>query len=94
MTDVGPAPTGSSLIDRVKAIILSPNTEWPRIDAEPSTISDIYRSHVLPLAAIGPVALFIGGQAFGFGAFGISYRPSLMSEIGRASCRERVLMPV
>ena len=81
MTDVGPAPTGSSLIDRAKAIILSPNTEWPRIDAEPSTISDIYRSHVLPLAAIGPVALFIGGQAFGFGAFGISYRPSLMSGI-------------
>ncbi len=82
MASIGPAPAGSGLVDRVKNILLSPKAEWPRIDAEPSTIGDVYKSHVLPLAAIGPVASFIGGQIFGHGAFGITYKPSLMAGLG------------
>ncbi|UVO52745.1 Yip1 family protein [Sphingomonas sp. SUN039] len=81
MSDLGPGPAGNSLIGRVKNILLTPKTEWPRIDAEPSTIADIYKSHVIPLAAIGPVASLIGGQMFGHGAFGIVYRPTLLSSI-------------
>ncbi len=82
MSDIGPAPAGNRLIERVKAILLSPKTEWPRIDAEPSTIADIYKSHVIPVAAIGPVASFIGGQIFGHGAFGINFKPSLVAGLG------------
>ena len=82
MSDIGPARTGTGLLDRVKAILLAPGAEWLRIDAESSTITDIYKSHVIPLAAIGPVASFIGGQAFGHGAFGISFKPSLMAGLG------------
>lgn len=72
------------LIERIKAIILKPKEEWPKIEAEQTSQSDILRNYVLPLAAIGPVATFIGGQVFGYGAFGFSYRPSLMSGISTA----------
>lgn len=63
---------------RAKAIILTPKDEWPKIAAEPSTQNDILMRYVLPLAAIGPIATFIGGQLFGFGGFGFTYRPSII----------------
>jgi hypothetical protein len=84
MSDLGPAPAGNGLVDRVKSILLAPKVEWPRIDAEPTTIADIYKGHVIPLAAIGPVASLIGGQVFGLGAFGIVYRPTFLSAIATA----------
>jgi hypothetical protein len=78
-------PTGtSSLVERAKNIILQPNAEWPRIDAEPTTIADIYKKYVIILAAIGPIAMLVGQQLFGFRAFGIVYKPSLTSSITQA----------
>ena len=74
----------ASLIDRAKAIILKPKEEWPVIAAEPKTQGDILRGYVLPLAAIGPVASFIGGQIFGYGAFGYSYKPGIVGALGTA----------
>ncbi|WP_326525847.1 Yip1 family protein [Sphingomonas sp.] len=66
------------MIDRIKNILLSPKTEWPKIDAEPMTEKGIFLSWVLPLAAIGPVAGLIGQQLLGGGSFmGISWKPSL-----------------
>ena len=35
----------------------------------------------MPLAAIGAVAGLIDGQVFGYGAFGISYRPALAAGV-------------
>lgn len=81
---IGQGSGESPLAARVKRILLQPRDEWPRIAGEASTIGDIYRAHVLPLAAIGPVAGLIGGQLFGVGAFGITYRPSLLAGIGGA----------
>lgn len=75
---------GNPLIDRAKNILLKPNEEWPRIELEPLTIQDILLRYVLPLAAIGPVASFIGGQVFGYGALGFTYRPSLLSSLSSA----------
>jgi hypothetical protein len=69
---------------RAKAIILTPKDEWPKIAAETTSQSDILTRYVLPLAAIGPLATFIGGQVFGYGAFGFSYHPSLMSGLTTA----------
>ncbi len=83
-TSFDPGPQVTGLINRAKAIILTPKDEWPKIAASPESIGDIYRSWVLPLAAIGPVAQFIGGALFGYGAFGFSYKPSLMSALGTA----------
>lgn len=77
-------PERTALVDRAKAIILTPKDEWPRIAAEPTTQADILKSWVLPLAAIGPVARLIGEQVFGYGAFGFSYKPSLASSLASA----------
>ncbi|MDG2003975.1 MAG: Yip1 family protein [Novosphingobium sp.] len=83
--NAGIEPQGSAaLVERAKSIILKPKDEWPKIEAEASSQGDILRSYVLPLAAIGPVATLIGGQVFGYGAFGFSYRPSLMGGITTA----------
>lgn len=83
-TSFDPGPKVNGLLNRAKALILTPKDEWPMIAASPESIGDIYRSWVLPLAAIGPVAQFIGGTVFGYGAFGFSYKPSLMSALGMA----------
>lgn len=69
---------------RAKAIIMTPKDEWPKIAAETTPQRDIFMRYVLPLAAIGPVAAFIGGQVFGYGAFGFSYRPSLIGGLTTA----------
>ena len=74
----------ASLVDRAKNIIVSPKTEWPRIDAEPATIGGIFTSYVVILAAIGPIAGLIGQQVFGIGAFGYSWKPSIGYSIGNA----------
>jgi hypothetical protein len=70
-----------SIVERAKAIILTPKEEWPKIAAETQSQGDILKGYVLPLAAIGPVASLIGGQVFGYGAFGFSYRPGLVAAI-------------
>jgi hypothetical protein len=72
-----PQPGTSSLVERVKNILLKPHEEWGRIDAEPATVADIFKSYVVPLAAIGPVCVFIGQMVFGYSAFGVTFRPSL-----------------
>lgn len=84
MTD----PAGAiqpSLVDRVKAILLKPAEEWPRIAADDTPTRDVFMGYILPLAAIAPIAGLIGGQVFGYGAFGFSYKPSLTSGIATAA---------
>ena len=82
--DTGPLAARPSLIDRAKAIILRPREEWPRIAAEPATTGDILRGYVLPLAAIGPVAAFIGSQVFGYSFLGVTWTPGLMPALLQA----------
>jgi hypothetical protein len=53
------------LIQRVKAILMSPRTEWPVVAAERRTARDIYIGYVAPLAAIGIIASFIGATTIG-----------------------------
>ncbi len=76
------APAG--LVDRVKNILMTPKTEWPRIDAEPATIQGIYTGYVMILAAIGPLAGLIGQQVFGYSALGITYKPPIGYSISTA----------
>ena len=59
-----------NLLDRVKNILVSPKTEWPKIAAEPASVQSLYVNYILILAAIGPVALALRSLAFGFG-FGV-----------------------
>lgn len=74
----------AGLVERAKAITLNPDQTWPRIAAEPSSPGDIITRYAIPLAAIGPVASFIGGQVFGISAFVATYKPSLVSGLGMA----------
>lgn len=71
------APAPGGLVERAKRLLLDPKAEWPRIDAEPMSAQRVFRSWAVPLAAIGPVAGLIGQQVFGWGAFGVSFRPSI-----------------
>jgi len=54
-----------NLVERVKGILLSPKTEWPKIAAEPMTAQQIYTGWVMILAAIGPLAMIIGFSGLG-----------------------------
>ena len=76
-----PASGGTGLVERVKGIITSPKTEWPRIDAEPATERDLYMRYVLPLAAIPAVAGLIGQLAFPPRVFGVVVRTSPVSAV-------------
>jgi hypothetical protein len=84
MTDGPTTPASSSLVTRVKNILMTPRAEWPRIDAEPATVGGIYASYVAILAAIGPVASLIGQQVFGYSMFGITYKPPIGYSIAQA----------
>jgi hypothetical protein len=75
------APARPALVERTKNILLQPSSEWTRIEAEPSTVAGIYRSHVIPLAAIPAVCGLIGGLLIGHSAFGITYRPSVAGAV-------------
>lgn len=55
-----------ALVDRVKNILLTPRQEWAVIDAEPTVPVELYKQYIMPLAAIGPVAGFIGSTVFGY----------------------------
>lgn len=49
----------NKLMARVKAILLTPKTEWPVIAGEPANIGDLYKNYVLILAAIPAVFSFL-----------------------------------
>lgn len=49
----------NKLIARVKAILLTPKTEWPVIAGEPDTAADLYKSYIVILAAIPAIFALI-----------------------------------
>ncbi|OWR01293.1 Yip1 family protein [Sphingopyxis witflariensis] len=79
-----PVTPASGVIERAKNILLKPKETWAAIDTEPATVQSIYVPYVVLLAAIGPIAQLIGGQVFGYGAFGVTFRPSLGSALTSA----------
>jgi len=50
---------------RVRNILLTPSTEWPVIAEEPTDKPSVITGYVMPLAAIGAIAGFIGGSLVG-----------------------------
>jgi len=53
------------LVERVKKILLQPAQEWQVINMEAVTTADLYKNYIVPLAAIGPIASFIGMSIIG-----------------------------
>jgi hypothetical protein len=72
MTTIEPGVGSSGLVSRVKGMIMSPATEWDRIDAEPATVKGLYTGYVCIVAAIPAIAGVIGGLLFGMAAFGVA----------------------
>jgi hypothetical protein len=71
-------------IDRVKAMLLSPRTEWPKVDAEAGEPAAVIRDYLVWLAAVPAIAAFIGFSIVGFGAFGVTVRMPFFSGLVQA----------
>lgn len=76
-----------SLVDRVKAILLTPQKEWPVIEAESATPASLYTGYIMPLAAIPAVASLIGFSVIGVNVLGTSFRVPFGSGITGAVVR-------
>ncbi|MGA2396587.1 MAG: YIP1 family protein [Steroidobacteraceae bacterium] len=59
--------TQAKLIERAKNILMTPNTEWPIIQAETTGITQLYTGYVMPLAAFSTVMSFIRMSLIGIG---------------------------
>lgn len=80
-----PGQQSNQMVARIKRLLLSPASEWAAIDTEAMTTTQILMGWVIPLAAIGPIAQFIGSVLFGYSLLGFHYQPSLGMAIGTAA---------
>ena len=62
------------IIERVKAILTTPRTEWPVAAAEPASVGGLYAGYIAIVAALPAIASFIKGSLIGYGGFGITIR--------------------
>ncbi|MGH6949286.1 MAG: Yip1 family protein, partial [Vitreimonas sp.] len=77
--NLGAAAPG--LVDRIRNILLSPQTEWDRISGEPADVSKLYMGYVLPLAALSALCGFIGISIFGIMGIRIGIVPGLVGAV-------------
>lgn len=62
-----------SVMSRIKAIILTPRTEWEQIEKEETSIRDLYVRYIALLALIPPFANFISVWLFGYSRGHLGY---------------------
>ena len=74
-----------AFVERVKNILLTPKTEWPAIEREPTTIAHLYTAYVMPLAALAALISFVRMSLIGISLpFGGAIRTPLASGLGYA----------
>jgi hypothetical protein len=76
----------NKIIQRARAVLVTPRTEWPVIAAEPTTVQDLYREYIMILAAIAPAAQFVkvsilGYAWHGFRVYRLGMGPGLTAAI-------------
>lgn len=76
-------PTDAPLIPRIKAILLEPKLEWPKIAAEPATVGSLYLNYIVPLAGFAVLCGFVA-NLIGVTVLGVTYRPSYMQSVTSA----------
>jgi len=81
MSVVEPGSAASGIVARVKSILLQPKATWEVIDGEPATIGGLYRSYIIPLAAIPAICGALGSSLIGVGAFGIHVKTPLVAAL-------------
>lgn len=67
-----------NLVERVKAILLQPKSEWSKIEQEPGDAGFLYSNYVAIVSAIPPVCQFIGASIFGYGPFHVGLVAGLL----------------
>ena len=75
-----------NITERIKGILLKPKEEWQTIAGETTPIAELYKNYIILLAAIGPVASFIGMSLVGVslpvgGAYRVSITAGIVSAI-------------
>jgi Yip1 domain len=70
-----------NLVERVKAILLQPKSEWGVIERESGEPGYLFPNYVCILAAIPPVAAFIRGVIIGYGPFHVGIFAGLLHAI-------------
>lgn len=73
-----------NLVERAKGIILKPSETWAEIKAEQISISDLYKSYAVILAAIPAIAQFIGSSVIGYSFMGAHFRMGISNTLGSA----------
>lgn len=67
-----PTPNASGLVARVKALLLTPKTEWPAIEAEQAGIADLFSRYAVLLALLPAAVSFVRNAFIGVSALGFS----------------------
>ena len=67
------------IVERAKAILISPKAAWETIDTEPADTAGLFTGYLMLLAAIPAVCGFIGMSLVGAGAFGVSFRVPIVA---------------
>jgi hypothetical protein len=70
-----------NLQERVIRILKQPRQEWAVIEPEPTDVATMYKSYIIPLAAIPAVCLFVGYIVFGMPFFGRDVGLALRSAV-------------
>lgn len=78
------ADRSATLIERVKKLLLKPKEEWAIIDSEKASISGLFLSYIMILAAIPAILQLIFSLIFGYSMLGITYRPPIGTALGTA----------
>ena len=74
----------SKLIERIKAVLLTPRTEWPVIAAEPETVAGLYTKYILIVSALGPIGMFLKNTLIGTTTFLGNYRMGMGAGLSMA----------
>lgn len=86
MNVVEPGSRAENILMRAKDLIVRPVPTWEIIDGEEATIEGLYRSWVLPLAAVPAVCQALGWLAFrGGGMFGIRFHVNVLGVLTQAA---------
>ena len=73
------------LVERVKKILLTPKAEWPVIEAEPTSIAQLYIGYVMPLAALAALMSIVRMSLIGISMpFGGVFRTPLLTGVTSA----------
>ncbi|HEY6023297.1 MAG TPA: Yip1 family protein [Pseudolabrys sp.] len=70
-----------NLVERIKGILLQPNSEWQAIEREPGDAGYLFPNYVAIVAAIPPVCAFIGTSIIGFGSIRIGIIAGLLRAV-------------